>query len=218
MMTVNKRDKKNALYGQVARIAKAVSSPKRLELIELLCQGSKPVQQLADESNISMKLASAHLKELKASQLVETERQGKNVFYRLASESVSHFWVAARLLAENRLVELRAAMRDMQMHVHEWKATSREELLDKVRSEEIVLIDVRPLSEYLSGHLPQAQSIPIDELNEKIQDLPKNKVIVAYCRGPFCFWASEAVELLRSHGYEAFQLREGVAEWAAKAG
>lgn len=207
------RDIKNALYEQVARIAKAAASPKRLELLELLCQAPKVVEVLAREADISMKLASAHLKALKAARLVETERQGKNIIYRLASDDVAHFWVQLRLLAEDRLFELQDALREMRSATHEWVGTEREELLQKAQSGEIVVIDVRPGNEYEAGHLPYALSMPLKELKGLVTQLPRDKTIVAYCRGPYCLMSADAVRLLRAEGFEALQLRDGVAEW-----
>lgn len=217
-MTSKNRNTKDALYGQVALIAKAAGSSKRLELIELLCQGPKTVNLLAEESEISVKLTSAHLKELKAARLVETERQGQSIIYRLANENVAKFWVSIRLLAEDRLVELQGIIRRIDENAHEWKAASREELLQKAREGDLVIIDVRPSSEYEAGHLPYARSLPHDQLKTRLKELPKDKTVVAYCRGPFCFWASEAVAYLRSAGFEAWKIRDGVAEWQMKVG
>ncbi|OGV75735.1 MAG: ArsR family transcriptional regulator [Methylotenera sp. RIFCSPLOWO2_02_FULL_45_14] len=207
------RDIKNALYEQVARIAKSAASPKRLELIELLCQAPKAVEVLAREANISMKLASAHLKELKATRLVEAERQGKNIIYRLASDDVARFWVQIRLLAEDRLFELQEAMREMRTVSHEWVSKNHDELLKKAKSGEVVVIDVRPGNEFEAGHLPFALSMPLAELKDRLSHLPKDRTIVAYCRGPFCLMSADAVKLLRAEGFKALQLRDGVAEW-----
>lgn len=207
------RDIKNALYEQVARIAKSAASPKRLELIELLCQAPKAVEVLAQEANMSMKLASAHLKELKAARLVETERKGKSIIYRLASDDVARLWVQLRLLAEDRLFELQEALQAMSNVSNEWVGKNRDELLQKAKSGEVVVLDVRPSKEFEAGHLPFALSMPLGELEERLTYLPKDKVIVAYCRGPFCFMSADAVKLLRAKGFEALQLRDGVAEW-----
>ncbi|OGB27051.1 MAG: ArsR family transcriptional regulator [Burkholderiales bacterium RIFCSPLOWO2_02_FULL_57_36] len=213
-MTTN-RTIKDALYEQVARIAKAAASPKRLELIELLCQAPKTVEALAREASISVKLASAHLKELKSSHLVETERQGKYVIYRLASDDVARFWVTIRLLAEDRLFELQDALRQLSSATHEWVGNSHDELLAKAKKGEVVVIDVRPGDEYEAGHLPFARSMPLAELKSRLAELPKNKPVIAYCRGPFCLMSADAVQLLRSKGFKALQLRDGVAEWTA---
>lgn len=207
------RTTKDAIYEQVARVAKAAANSKRLELLELLCQAPKTVQVLADESDISMKLASAHLKELKTAGLVEIQRQGRNVIYQLANEKVASFWVATRLLAEDRSAELQNIIQRISKNSHEFRPTSWAELIEKAKSDDLVIIDVRPSNEFNADHLPHAQSLPLEELKSKFNKLPKDKTIIAYCRGPYCFWAEEAVTLLRNKGYEAFQLRDGVAEW-----
>lgn len=209
------RQVKDVLYAQVARIGKAVCSPKRLELIELLCQGEKPVERLAAEAEISLKLASAHLKELRLAHLVETRKEGKNVYYRLTGEAVADFWVAIRSLAEDRLLELRAALAKLAEHVHELTPVSREELLAQARRGEVMVLDVRPEAEFQAGHLPYAQSMPLEALRKRLADLPLDKPVVAYCRGPFCLMAVEAVELLRKEGFQAMRLEDGVAEWRA---
>jgi rhodanese-related sulfurtransferase len=210
---ITNRTIKDALYEQVARIAKAAASPKRLELLELLCQSAKTVEALAREADISVKLASAHLKELKAARLVDTERQGKYIIYRLASDDVARFWVTIRLLAEDRLFELQDALRQLGSAAHEWVGNSREELLNKAQNGEVIVIDVRPGEEYKAGHLPFARSMPLAELKTRLAELPKDKPVIAYCRGPFCLMSVDAVHLLRSQGFDALQLREGVAEW-----
>lgn len=209
----NPRRIKDLLYEQVARIGKAASSPKRLELIELLCQGEKTVDALAREAAISMKLASAHLRELRAACLVETEKRGKHVIYRIANREVADFWVAIRSLAEDRLVELRLVLEQMVSHPTELAPRNRDSLVKLARKGDVVVLDVRPAEEYLAAHLPFARSIPLDELKQRLAELPKGKTVVAYCRGPYCLMARDAVELLRRKGYDAVRLPEGVAEW-----
>lgn len=211
------REIKDALFGQVARIAKAVASPKRLELVELLCQAPKAVETLASEAGISVKLASAHLKELRTARLVDTERQGKRIIYRIASPEVPRFWVLLRTLAEDRLFELQDALRQLSAANGEWRGENHAELLRKARDGDIVIIDVRPGNEYEQAHLPFARSMPLAELRTRLADLPKDKPIVAYCRGPYCLMSADAVRLLQEQGYTALQLRAGVAEWAAAA-
>ena len=211
------REIKDALFEQVARIAKAVASPKRLELVELLCQAPKAVETLANEAGISVKLASAHLKELRTARLVDTERQGKRIIYRIASPEVPRFWVLLRTLAEDRLFELQDALRQLSAANGEWRGENHEELLRKARDGEVVVIDVRPVNEYEQAHLPFARSMPLPELRTRLADLPKDKPIVAYCRGPYCLMSADAVRLLQEQGYTALQLRAGVAEWAAAA-
>lgn len=204
---------KDILYEQVARIGKATSSSKRLELIELLCQGEKTVETLAREAAISMKLASAHLRELRGAHLVETERSGKNIFYRIANREVAEFWVAIRSLAEDRLVELKMALAQITNAPKELTPKDRDALVKAARKGEVIVLDVRPTSEFEAAHLPYAQSMPIDKLKSQLSDLPKDKTIVAYCRGPYCLMAKDAVDLLKQKGFEAIHLPEGVAEW-----
>jgi rhodanese-related sulfurtransferase len=210
------REFKNRLYEQVARIGKAVASPKRLELIELLCQGEKSVETLAQQAEISVRLASAHLKELRSARLVETRKDGRFVMYRLAGSSVADLWVALRSEAEERLVELQVALASMVEHSDELEGFDRKALLEKARAGEVVVLDVRPGDEFAAAHLPHARSLPVDELRKRLNEIPKDTPVVAYCRGPFCLMAKDAVELLRKRGYRALHLTDGVAEWRAR--
>ena len=209
------RQIKDVLYEQVARIGKATSSPKRLELLELLCQGEMNVEQLAAEAQISVKLTSAHLSVLKASSLVETRREGKNIYYRLAANDVANFWVAIRSLAEERLLELQSALGNLVSGSGKLASLDRAGLLREAECGEVVVIDVRPEAEFAAGHLPFARSIPLSELKRRIAELPRDKAIIAYCRGPFCLFASEAVNMLENAGLHAQRLDDGVAEWQA---
>lgn len=209
------RQHKDALYEQVARIARAVASPKRLELIELLAQAPKPVERLAAEAGVSVKLASAHLKALRAARMVETERRGKYVIYRLADGEVARLWVQLRLLAEDRLLELQDELRQLTATGGKWRAADRAELLRQARAGEVILLDVRPADEFTQCHLPFARSLPLAELRARLAELPSDKPIVAYCRGPYCLMSADAVRLLRNKSYQASELREGVAEWVA---
>lgn len=207
------RELKNVLFEQVARLAKAVASPKRLELIELLCQAPKNVETLAAEAGVSVKLASAHLKELRQARLVDTERQGKNIVYRIASPEVPRFWVLLRSLAEDRLFELQDALRTMAESTDHWVGESRDALLRKAASGEITVLDVRPQPEYDERHLPFARSVPLAELKARLAELPRDKPVVAYCRGPYCLMSLDAVRLLQSSGFKAFRLPDSVVEW-----
>ena len=206
---------KDLLYEQVSRIGKVFSSPKRLELIELLCQGEKTVETLAKEASISVKLTSSHLRELRMAHLVETERQGKNIYYRLADKSVADMWVQIHTLAEERLIELQLALQKIVTQPDDLVPRDRDSLMKAARKGEVVVLDVRPTGEYLNAHLPFARSIPIEELRQRLSELPKDRAIVAYCRGPYCLMAVDAVALLRQEGYSAIHLREGIAEWEA---
>jgi rhodanese-related sulfurtransferase/DNA-binding CsgD family transcriptional regulator len=210
------REVKDQLYEQVARIGKAVASPKRLELIELLCQGEKSVELLASQAEISVKLASAHLRELRLARLVDTRKDGKYVVYRLASASVADLWVSLRAQAEERLVELQVALSNLVSHGDELEGIDRKTMLKKAAAGELLVLDVRPAEEYAVAHLPHARSLPVDELKKRLAELPKDTPLVAYCRGPFCLMAKSAVDLLRKRGYQAFHLSDGVAEWRAR--
>lgn len=209
------RDLKNVLYALVARLTKAMASPKRLELLELLCQAPKSVETLAREADITVNLASAHLKELRTSRLVETERKGKNIIYRLASPEIARLWVALRALAEDRLFELRQAMDELGASDGAWHGEKRDALLRKARRGDVIVLDVRPRAEYEEQHLPFARSVPLAELKARLAELPKDKPVVAYCRGPFCLMSNEAVKVLTRRGFTASKLADGVAEWHA---
>ncbi len=212
---MSNRQIKDALYAQVARIGKAISSPKRLELIEILCQGEKTVEQLAADAEISVKLASAHLKELRIAQLVEARREGKHMVYRLSSHAVADFWVATRSLAEDRLVELRVALAQLAQNPDELAPVGRKELLAQAKRGEVVVLDVRPESEFAVSHLPFAVSMPLADLHKHLDEIPRDRPVVAYCRGPFCLMAKEAVDVLRGAGIQAVRMEDGVAEWRA---
>ena len=212
---MNKRTVKDLLYEQVARIGKAVSSPKRLELLELLAQGEKTVEALADELSIDFKLVSAHLKVLREARMVAGRKDGKFVFYRLASADVASLWVAMRETAQEHLVELSVAVNTITATPDKLASISRTQLIEQARKGTIILIDVRPRAEFDHSHLPYARSMPLDEIEHRIKELPKSKEIVAYCRGPFCVFAEEAAHLLRNNHRNVSKLLDGVAEWHA---
>ncbi len=209
------REVKNLLYEQVARIGKAAASPKRLELIELLCQCEKAVETLARDAGLSVKLTSAHLKELKAARLVDSRKDGKYVYYRLADPAVAAFWVDLRALAEERLLDLQGVLRTFVNEPEKLAPADSKTLLVKAKKGDLIVIDVRPQEEYQAGHLPYARSLPLPELKKRLSELPRNKEIIAYCRGPFCMMAKDAVALLRRRGYRAARLEAGVSEWRA---
>jgi rhodanese-related sulfurtransferase/DNA-binding HxlR family transcriptional regulator len=212
---MDKRLIKDLLYEQVARIGKAVSSPKRLEILELLAQGEKSVDQLSVELSIDIKLASAHLRALREARLVTFRKEGKFVVYRLTGDDVAGLWVTLREVAEAHLQELRAALDQMVAEPSKLLTLDRETLLKRAQRGDVLVIDVRPQQEYDKAHLPFARSIPVNELANRLAELPKNKDIVAYCRGPFCLFSEEAYQLLSSKGYRVFKLLDGVSEWQA---
>jgi rhodanese-related sulfurtransferase len=207
---------KDAIYEQLARLGKAVSAPKRLELLDLLCQGPRTVEALAEEAALSVANASQHLQVLRAARLVEAEKRGLHVEYRLADEDVCRFFVALRGLAQSRIAEIEQVTRDYFESRRAMEPVRGDELLRRVRSGEVTVIDVRPVEEYRAGHIPGALSIPVAELKSRMKELPKDREVVAYCRGPYCVMAVEAVELLRKRGFNAHRIEQGVADWRAR--
>ena len=212
---MNPRTRKNLLYEQVARIGQAVSSPKRLELVDLLAQGEKSVETLADELSADIKLTSAHLKALKSARLVTSRRDGKYIFYRLAGSDVADLWVSLHHVAEEHLLELQIALGQMVADPARLSAVSRETLLEQAERGDIFVLDVRPRQEYETSHLPFARSMPVAEIAHRLAELPVDKEIVAYCRGPFCLLSEEAVALLAAKGYRVCKMLDGVSEWRA---
>jgi len=207
---------KDAIYEQLARIGRASSAPKRLELLDLLCQGPRTVEALAKESALSVANASQHLQVLRAARLVDGEKKGLYVEYRLADEEVGRFFVALRGLAQARLTEIESVRRAYLADRETMEPVKADELLRRVRAGEVTLIDVRPHAEYRAGHIPGALSIPVSELESRLKTLPKRREVVAYCRGPYCVMAVEAVELLRKRGFRAKRMEQGVVDWRAR--
>jgi rhodanese-related sulfurtransferase/DNA-binding transcriptional ArsR family regulator len=212
---MNDRSLKDLLYEQVARVGKALASPKRLEMLEMLAQGEKSVDALAGELAIDIKLASAHLKSLKEARLVQSRRDGKRIVYRLSGPDVAQLGVSVRQVAEEHLVELRLALQQMMAEPERLAQVGRKELLAQAKRGEVVVIDVRPPEEFDTAHLPYARSVPLAELAQRLAELPRDLEIVAYCRGPFCLMSDEAVKLLRERGYLARKTFDGVSEWRA---
>ena len=206
---------KTRLYGQFARIGKALASPHRLELLELLAQSERTVESLADELTLSMANTSQHLQVLRAAGLVDTRRDGLFIHYRLADDAVVGLSTALRTVAEHRLADLERLIRDEFKHRSKSELVSLRELLKRARREDVVVLDARPAYEYLAGHIPGALSVPVDELQARLRRLPKGKEYVAYCRGPYCVYADRAVEILQASGRRAQRLAEGFPEWKA---
>ena len=215
-MPASSRRFKDAIYEQLARVGRAVSAPKRLELLDLLCQGPRTVEALAAQAALSVANASQHLQVLRAARLVDGEKKGLYVEYRLADDEVSRFFVGLRELAASRLAEVDQAARACFEQRGAVEAVQGDELLRRVKGGEVTVLDVRPVEEYRAGHIPGALSIPVGELKARLKELRKGRVIVAYCRGPYCVMAKQAVELLRRSGFEAHRMEEGVADWRAR--
>lgn len=212
---MNERSLKSALYEQVARIGQALASPKRLELLEMLAQGEKTVEALARQLGIDLRLTSAHLKALREARLVEGRRDGKFMVYRLTGADVAVLGVQLRAVAEAHLLEFQSAFARLVAEPGPMAPTDRKTLMAQAKRGEVVVIDVRPASEYASAHLPHARSVPLDELRQRLAALPRDREIVAYCRGPFCLMSDEAVKVLQAEGFTARKILDGVSEWQA---
>jgi len=202
---------KAALFESIAVMGKAFASPRRLELLDFLAQGPRTVDQLARASKQSVANASQHLQALHAAGLVTRERDGTKVRYELAGEDVLRLWLALRDTSAERLAEVERSARDYLGE--EVEAIDREELLKRMRRRDVVLVDVRPTNEFEAGHIEGARSIPLGELEQHLDDLPRDREVIAYCRGPFCVMANEAVRRLRDAGRSARRLEEGWPEW-----
>jgi rhodanese-related sulfurtransferase/DNA-binding transcriptional ArsR family regulator len=215
-MTTEHRAFKDALHTQFARIGHAVSSPKRLELLDLLSQGEKTVEQLAEQTATAVKNTSAHLRTLRQARLVETRRDGTYVWYRLADEAVAAFLLALQALGRHRYAEVREVAESYLERRDTLEPIPPEELRRRLDAGDVTLIDVRPEDEFVAGHIPGALSVPVAELADRVRELSKRKEIVAYCRGPYCVMAVTAVELLRQRGYRARRLIESIPSWHAR--
>jgi DNA-binding transcriptional ArsR family regulator/rhodanese-related sulfurtransferase len=208
------REFKTRLYAQFARVGKALGSPHRLELLELVGQGERTVESLAGEIGISIANVSQHLQALRQAALVESRKQGQFVYYRLADPAISDLCRALRTVSERRLADLDRLVRD-HFGDRAGEPVSMPELLRRARSAHVVILDTRPASEYAAGHIAGAISVPIADLRRRLKELPADKEYVAYCRGPYCVYADEAVTLLQAKGRRARRLLEGFPEWRA---
>ena len=212
-MTDTHREFKDRLYGQFARLGKALANPHRLEMLELLAQGERTVDSLATEIGLSLANASQHLQALRQAALVESRKDGLFVYYRLADPDVFELSKVIRSVAERRLAELDRLVHDHFGNRAGAEPVPMDELLKRARSRQVVILDTRPASEYIAGHIPGALSIPVDDLQRRLKELTKGKDYVAYCRGPYCIYADRAVELLQGKGRRARRLVEGFPEW-----
>lgn len=210
---MNARKFKDEVYTELASVSKAMANPHRLEIIELLAQGPSPVEYVAEQTNLSVASTSHHLQSLKKARLVSTEKRGKYRYYSLSNQHVYEVWNALRELAFTQNAEIKKLIDDYQKAHHELEPITVNELSQRLKDGSALLIDVRPGEEFQAGHITSALSIPQDELSRRFKDLPKDKEIVAYCRGPICTLADEAVALLRQHGYKATKLEVGYPEW-----
>jgi len=215
MNTAAHREFKDRLFEQFARIGKALASPKRLEILDLLAQGERTVEEVARETAMPVANASQHLQVLKGARLVESRREGLYAYYRLAGEEVFEVWRAVRGLGESRLAEIDWVVEIYLKDRDALEAVGAIALMERLSDGSVVVLDVRPEEEYRAGHIPGALSVPVDALEAALQTLPKDREIVAYCRGRYCVFSDEAVKLLEARGYRARRLMEGFPEWRA---
>jgi rhodanese-related sulfurtransferase len=206
---------KQRIYEQFARIGKALASPSRLELLDLLGQGERSVEALARACELSVANASQHLQALYAARLVESRRDGQRIFYRLADPSVAALWQSLRAAAQRQLAELDSVAREYLEGRDEFEPIDRAELVRRMKAGSVTLIDVRPPEEYEQAHLPGAVCVPLDDVKDYARRAPKRKQVVAYCRGPYCVFALKAVAELKKHGVNAARFEDGVQEWSA---
>ena len=212
---MSRRDAKTALYEQFARAGKGLSNPKRLELLDLLSQGEYSVESLAAAAGLGLSTASAHLQALKDAGLVRTRREGTFVHYRLAGDDVAALLALLRTVATTHLADADRAAADYlgAPVTDDSDAVARDELLRRARTGKVVVLDVRPTTEYTAGHIPGAVSVPLEELQHRLDELPANIEIVAYCRGAYCVLSYDAVDQLTTAGRKARRLHEGMLEW-----
>ena len=212
-MLVESRTFKDSTYTQLARIGKAIASPKRLEILDILIQGPKTVETIARETGMSIANTSQHLQTLLEARLVVFQKQGIYSHYRLADKTVVNFILSLQLLAEQRIAEIQKLREELYTNKDNMEQVKMAELVERMKADKVTLIDVRPKEEYEIMHIPGANSIPLDELEKHLPFLPLNQEIVAYCRGRYCVLSVEAVEVLRAHGFKAVRLEESVQEW-----
>jgi rhodanese-related sulfurtransferase len=215
MNTAAHREFKDRLFEQFARIGKALASPKRLEILDLLAQGERTVEEVARETAMPVANASQHLQVLKSARLVESRREGLYAYYRLAGEEVFEVWRAVRGLGESRLAEIDWVVETYLKDRDALEVVGAIALMERLSDGSVVVLDVRPEEEYRAGHIPGALSVPVDALEAALQTLPKDREIVAYCRGRYCVFSDEAVRLLEARGFRARRLMEGFPEWRA---
>lgn len=214
-MAFSHRDFKDRLYAQFARVGKALGSPYRIEILELLAQGERTVDSLATETGLSLANASQHLQGLRKAALVDSRKQGVFVFYRLADPAVFELCATIRRVAEHRLADFERLLTEHFGKRSQPEPVGMRDLLERLQSREVIVLDARPANEYEAGHIAGAISVPIDDLQKRLRSLPTDKEYVAYCRGPYCVYADRAVELLTKSRRRARRLMEGFPEWRA---
>jgi rhodanese-related sulfurtransferase len=213
---MDKREFKDRIFNELAKVSTALGNPKRLEIIDLLAQGEKTVEKIALETNSSIANTSKHLQVLKAGQLVEVKRNKNFIIYKLSNDKVALMWSLLREFGAERIAEVDKVVRDFRNGRINLVSLTIDELLERMENGEVVLLDVRPEEEFRSGHIARALSIPYDQLASRLGEIPKDKEIIAYCRGPFCVFADDASEFLLKNHYNAKRLKEGYSDWKLK--
>jgi rhodanese-related sulfurtransferase len=213
---MDKREFKDRVYTVLARLVKAMANPHRLEIIDLLGQAERSVEEIAKETGMSVANASQHLQVLKQSELVQITRKGNFILYRLANDNVYKSWKDLREIGMQSMAEVARIVRDFRTQKSSLEPVRIGELQKRLKSKNFILLDVRPELEFNAGHIPDAVNIPIDQLLKRINGLNKSKQYVAYCRGSFCVFADEAVQILTRKGFKAKRLEEGFADWKIK--
>jgi rhodanese-related sulfurtransferase/DNA-binding transcriptional ArsR family regulator len=207
------REFKDIVFEQFARIASAFASAKRLEMIDVLAQGERDVESLAKQVGMTIANTSRHLQIMKGVRLVETRRKGVQIFYRLADEKVYRCWKELQELAESRVAEIREVVRAFYQEQDALETLTREQLWQRMQEQSVTVIDVRPQEEYRQGHLPGALVISLSELKDKLKELPRDREVVAYCRGPYCVLSAEAIKILKAAGIRSVRFKDSVLDW-----
>lgn len=213
MNKIAKRQFKTELFEQFARVGRAVSAPLRLAILDLLAQSERTVEDIAREIGASVANASQHLQQLRSARMVSSRREGQSIYYWVADETVLRLWLAIREVGEARYAEIDEAVRTYLHERETMQAVDADELVKLARTGDVVVLDVRPSWEFAAGHIPRARSIPLNELEERLKELPKRRLIVAYCRGPYCVLSDDAVLFLRRKGYRVARLNIGLPDW-----
>lgn len=206
----NKRELKNSIYNEISRIAKAISNPNRLEILDFIANGAKPVEDIALQTGISIANASQHLQTLKKERLVKTSKKGNHVFYSLVSMEVYMAWKSLRDLTLSVSPHIKQTIAEIRDNFEYENPLTLNEINER---KDIYLLDVRPIDEYEKGHIPNATSIPLEKLKNRLEEIPKDKLVITYCRGMFCLVADEAVKILIKNGYNAKKIEESVLDY-----
>ncbi len=207
---------KEQVYQELSRVTHAISNPKRMELIDVLSQRAYSVEELSKEISMTVASTSQHLQVLKSAKLVDTQRNGNFIIYRISDDSVLRLVSIVRELGFRKIAEIERLIKDFKNDKDILESLTIDDLLIRSKNEKILLIDVRPFEEYEAGHIPEAVSIPLDQLKKRIKELPKGKTIIAYCRGPLCVMSSDAVKILQLNKIKAIRMEDGYVEWKLK--